>query len=276
MKSFKKGIKKLITFAKKNYIIILFGLIIFFVGCVILFKFLTQEKETVYVKVKVSQGLWWASTLKPSIWLADSLQKGDVEVNLSGKPIVEILEVRKYPLAISYSAEQYEVFLTVKLKANYNANTQKYSFKRSNLTIGGPIEFEFQNSAITGTVTDISDKPIENQYEEKIVTLQKEFAQEWEYDAIIEGDIYSDGEEIIIEVLGKNVVERYDVANSLRNNFPVATGRLVNITTTLKMKLKKQDNTYLFREELPIVRGRRINLSLANFVLNDFVITGIE
>lgn len=267
----------IVIFLKKNIIILIFGLAIFLIGCIVIFKLLNPKKETIYVQVKVSQGLWWASTLKPSIWLADSLQKGDTELNFSQKPVVEIIEVRKYPLNLTNTtSEQYEVLLTVKMQVSKNETTHKYTFKRSNITIGAPIEYEFQNTSVTGTVMQVSENPITNTYEDKIVVLEKDLAQEWEYDAITIGDTYFDGEDIVLEVLDKNITDRYSAIYTLGGYNPVFSGTRVNIRTTVKMKLKKKDKNYIFRDELPIVKGKRINLNFDQAVLSDFVVSSLE
>ncbi|HRN70502.1 MAG TPA: hypothetical protein PLS49_04930 [Candidatus Woesebacteria bacterium] len=277
MKFNKKYLKQISTFVRNNYLVVLFGCMLFIVGSILLLRFLTQEEKTIYVKVKVSQGLWWASTLKPSIWLAESLQVGDKEVNLSGKPIAEILEVRKYPLAIpNYISEQYDVFLIVKMQANYNENTQKYNFKRSDITVGGPIEYEFQKTTITGTVIEMSDKPLIEEYIEKIVTLKKELAQEWEYDSIVVGDSYFDGKDVMLEIRDKNITNTFNAVSQQGTNYPTFSTRRVDIVTTVNMKLKKNTNIYVLREELPITLGRRINLALEDSILTDFIVTDIQ
>lgn len=277
MKIGSKEIKKIIAFVKKNYILAFFCFIIFIVGIVVVFRLFTQKKETIYVKVKVSQGLWWASTLKPSVWLATSLQKGDKEISLSGDKIAEIIEVRRYPLGVfNYASEQYDVFLIVKMKVGYNENTGKYTFKRSNITIGGPVEYEFQNVAITGTVVDISNQPIQNKYEEKTVVLEKELAQQWEYDAIMVGDSYFDGEDVVLEIIDKEITDSGESLYPFGIGYPIFSSKRINMRITAMMKLKKENNTYIFREEYPVTTGRRMSIFLEDSGVNDVFIVSIH
>ncbi len=263
--------------AQKNLILTIGVFIVIIVGAGVVFKSLTAKENTVFIKVKVSQGLWWASTLKPSVWLADSLHKGDKEVSLSGNPVAEIVEARRYPLGIlGYSSEQYDVFLTVRVKAGFNNKTNKYSFKRSNLSIGSPVEFEFQNAHATGTILALSQQPFQDEYVEKTITLQKDLAQEWEYTTIPVGDTYSDGEDTAVRVLDKNIIERLETYNSLSSNYPVFSGNRVNMSVTLRMKLKKHNDMFLFREELPITVGRKVTLPAGQSMITEFIITDIK
>src|SRR3989344_5717272 len=98
--------------------------IAFFVGIFILVviialvKVSTSKPDYLYVKVKLSQGLWWASTQKPSIWFINAIKKGEIEYNLLGKPAAEILEVRYYSIPYSLlapSKDQFDIYATVKL-----------------------------------------------------------------------------------------------------------------------------------------------------------------
>ena len=180
----------------------------------------TAKTEYVYVKVKVSQGFWWASTSKPSPWYAKAIKKGDIEYNILGKPIAEILEVRYYSVFAKDqpTENKYDIYLTLKLAADYNNRTQKYIFKRSNLTIASPIDLETQSAQITGTVIKVSEQEFVDEYVEKTVFLTKSFAYPWEYEAIKVGDSYFDGEEIIFEVLDKNQVATSEIVTDYYGN----------------------------------------------------------
>ncbi len=90
--------KKLSKIAIENYFIMIFVAIVLFVGGVSAYKLFYTKATFVYAKVKLGQGLWWAGGQKPSSWLATSIKTGDVEKDLVGKPIAEVLAVRYYPM----------------------------------------------------------------------------------------------------------------------------------------------------------------------------------
>src|SRR3989344_8807952 len=108
-------VKKIFNFAKANYFITIFIGIILFVGLVSVKKIFYTKPTLIYAKIKVGQGLWWAGGQKPGIWLANSIKKGDVERDLLGRSIAEVLNVRYYPW---YAIDQYDIYLTVKLRIN--------------------------------------------------------------------------------------------------------------------------------------------------------------
>ena len=89
----KKFLKKLWRFAVNNYFISIFLAAIAFVGVVSIYKLFFVQPTFVYAKVKVGQGLWWATTQRPSFWFVEALKKGVMETDLTGEPIAEIKDV---------------------------------------------------------------------------------------------------------------------------------------------------------------------------------------
>ncbi|MEK9179376.1 MAG: hypothetical protein AAB893_02820 [Patescibacteria group bacterium] len=110
-------IRRLWKFAVVNYFITIFFACIFFVGVVSVYKLFFAKDIYAYTRVKVSQGLWWANTAKPSILMLKAFKKGDVEKSLTGKPSVEILAVRYYPY---WGTDQFDVYLDLKLLVSGN------------------------------------------------------------------------------------------------------------------------------------------------------------
>ena len=92
-----KNIKMLWQFALKNYFISIFLACIAFVVLVAGYKLFFPKPTYIYVRVKIGQGLWCASTTKPPIWFINSIKKGNTQNDLLGKPLAEILSVRYYP-----------------------------------------------------------------------------------------------------------------------------------------------------------------------------------
>lgn len=275
MKEIKKFIKRTIKFGIDNYILSIFVLIVVLVGVIMLLKLVSREKETLYVKVKISQGLWWATAAKPSYWMVKSLKEGIVEKSLAGNPIAELLEIRAYPTG-NRESEQYDTYVTVKLLVDYQSNSGKYIFKRAAVTVGSPIDFEFPEIQVSGTVYEISTKPFQDIYETKTVTFRKDLAKEWEFDSIQQGDVYIDGEDVVLEVLNKNYEETYANYSSIGNNYPVETERVFNIFITVKMKLQKKGSMLFYKEELPIQKGRPINFQTSSFYFDQYKITSIQ
>jgi hypothetical protein len=196
--------KKITKFIFDNYFIVIFLACIAFVALVSFYKLFISKPNYIYVKVKVGQGMWWASTQKPSYWFTQAIKKGLVQKDLTGKNIAEIISVRYYHYT-AYTQNQYDIYATLKLKVNQLGKSEKYSFNRSTIAVSSPIDLEFPTVQFSGTITQISQKPITDQLTETTLTLVKPYAYLWEYDAIKPNDDYFDGTDTIITVLDKNI-----------------------------------------------------------------------
>ncbi len=270
--------KKLYKFAKDNYFITIFIAIILFVGAVSVYKMFYSKATFVYAKVKLGQGLWWAGGQKPGTWLATSIQKGDVEKDLVGKPIAEVLSVRYYPW---YVYDQYDVYLTLKLRVSVISKAKKYNFKRNTLGIGTPIELELSSAQVNGTVIDLSESPFEDKYVEKTVILIKKYAYPWEYDGIKAGDKYFDGENTVFEVTDKALGEGSYVFSPQRTSTSNIISQSLSeqrqtITVKAKLKVKETGDQFIFGEEQKLYVGKTLTISTPVFNFQDYIIGKIE
>ncbi|MBI4137126.1 hypothetical protein HY469_03630 [Candidatus Roizmanbacteria bacterium] len=271
--NYSRYITKIFKFIRANYIISVFIAIVLFTLFIASFKVLSTEDEYIYAKIKVSQGYWWVDVPRPRRWLAQSIQLGEKEKTLSGKPIAEIHSVRYYPY---WGPDQYEIYLTVLLRVSTNEETGKYTFKRSSLGISSPVDFEFPSTFISGTVMDLSPEPFSDAYIDKVVTLEKKFAFLWEYDAIQIGDTYFDGEETVVEILDKKTMNSYSVYSGLGNNYPVESEPTQTIVVTARVKVQEKDGEYIFGEEQVLRAGKTMNIVTSQFVFDQYTVSSIE
>ena len=275
MKKILKLTRRAWKIAADNYFISIFITIVAFVGFVSVFKLFTAKGEEVYATVKVSQGLWWANTLNPPLWMIQNLKKGDTEKSLTGSSVAEILEVRYYPAQNqSIQTGQYSTFLTVKLTVDYSNRRGTYTFKRSTISVGSPIDFEFANAQLSGTVISLSNKAPKNQYVYKTVTLYKRFVDSREYEAIQIGDKYFDGEDEVIKIIDKSVLPISQVYIQGRNiGFD---DDLFDVEVKVMMKLKQVGNNLMYNDENIIKIGRGINFETSGYYFDGYRILRIE
>lgn len=135
-----------------------FILISLFALTLLLVKYF-KIKET---EIKVRLQVWdypWPNEVNPFShrmphWKADQFRIGQVESDSRGKPIARVLGVQKY----NGNSEGSEVYLTVKLRVDYNKVTHQYTFKNKTIDLGGFVELKMANIFITGKVinNDIS------------------------------------------------------------------------------------------------------------------------
>jgi hypothetical protein len=267
---------KLWRFLVDNYFLAIFFAAIAFVGVVSIYKLFFVKPTYVYVKVKVGQGLWWASTQKPSIWFIEGLKKAQnmAEKELTGQPSAKILSVRYYPW---WGSNQYDVYLVMKLKVNRQGKTGKYNFKRSAIGVAAPVDFEFPSVQFSGTITQISEKPIEDKLIEKTVILTKRAAEPWEYDSIKIGDFYFDGKEKVFTIVDKTAKETQTLTTDIFGNYPDINPETKKyIFLKAKIKARKEGNGLLYGEEQLISVGKNLNIATNNLLLENYKVASIE
>jgi len=270
-----KLIKKLWKFAIKNYFISIFFACIAFVVFVSVYKIFFTKPTYVYVRVKMGQGLWWASTQKPSLWFIKNIKKGDVQTDLIGKPIAEILSVRYYPWW--GSSNQYDVYLTMKLKVSGNKKTGKYNFARSTIGVGAPVDFEFPSSQFSGTIIDLEPQPIKDKYVTKIVYLIKPLAYTWEYGGIKINDKFFDGETNVIQILDKSAVEHSSTITPSRYFLDeIFSQTRTDIVVKLKLKGKIVDDKFVFGNDQVVALGKTLYFATDNFFFTDYLVSKVE
>lgn len=272
--------KKLLRFALNNYLISIFIACILFVGFVSAFKLFFTKPTYVYARVKVGQGLWWASTQRPSWWFVQAIKPGIAQKDLVGKPIAQILTVRYYPW---YSSGQYDVYVDLKLKVTANKRTGEYSFNRSTIGTGSPIDLEFPSTQFSGTITKLNSTLFDEKYVTKTITLTKQYAYPWEYDQIKVGDSYFDGKDTVFTVLDKSQTDTNQyLPTESSSGYPqsvVNSSQTIArkyVTVKAEIKVKKLDNQLIFGEEQIIAPGKTISISTPNFTFSDFIVSQIQ
>lgn len=266
-----------------NYFISIFFASIAFVGVVSIYKLFFVKPTYVYAKVKVGQGLWWASTQKPSMWFIEGLKRAKEEYDLLGQPQAQILSIRYYPwwgstyIQNQYIQNQYDVYLIMKLKVSKLGKTNKYNFKRSSIGVASPVDFEFPQAQFSGTIIELSEKPIKDELIEKKIVLTKKNDNSWEYESIKIGDFYFDGKEKVFEVLQKTARDTQTLTADTFGNYPVEQPELKKyIFVKAKILVKEKDNKLIFGEEQIILSGKTINIATDNFQFQDYLIAEVK
>lgn len=272
MKQFKKYIPKIKLFIAQNIRLAVIIILLIVIAFIILLKFLFHKTDTVYVRAKVSQGYWWATTAKPQYWLVNAIKKGDKEISSGSSPKGEIISVRYYPW---YDTDQFNIYVILKLKAQKNNKTGQYTYNRTQLSSGAPIDFELSNAEVSATIMEVSDRPINNKLVEKEVVLNKSFAEPWEYDAIQIGDKFYDGEDTVFEVIGKSE-KPANTAYTRTSEVPIITSeKPVNIDITVRMKFL-QDHGQLYYQEFPLQVGRKLDVRTPDTIYTQYFVKSVK
>ena len=144
------------------------------------------------------------------------------------------------------------------------------------MAVGSPIDLSFPTFASAGTVTQLSEKPLDEKNKEKIITLVKRLAFPWEFDAIQIGDSYFDGESNIFEVLDKKYSDSIEYSIESVPNLPAGAEARRYIEVKARIKVVEKDNQMVFGEEQLIKKGKGINISTSNFTFNEYIVSDIQ
>lgn len=244
-----------------QYFILLLVAALGFVGLFSFYRFFFVKPTYVYVKVKLGQGLWWASTIQPPVWFIKALKKGEKESGLNIQSKVAVIKVNFYPYFIYVGStaqlnDQYRVFLTLKLKADQNKNTGEYSFDRSTLAVGSPIQIDLPSVSFTGTVTELDKKPFSDPTIEKTITLKKALDDNI-LNGLQIGDEYFNGEETSLKIIDKYVDGDY-------------------LFIKAKIKVKEISHQLIFGEEQIIAVNNNFSFMVGNSVFYNFIVQKID
>lgn len=233
-----------------------------------------SKTESLYVRIKASPGYWWLAGVDTNIWLPESVHKGDKQYDLFGKTQAEVVGVRYYPVA--KKEDQYDLYVTARVNVSYNTKTQQYSFNRTQLVVGSPVDLDTTKSHISGTLVAMSKDPFEPKYVEKTVYLTKKGAYPWEYSQIKIGDKYFDGEDTVFEVIGKSQIPTHSFGEDyFGNNTYKTLDPNSYIIVKAKVKLKEDGDKLLFGEENVINSGSTLPISTPSFNYDDFYVERI-
>lgn len=267
-------LQKAISIGKKNILLLVVVACVGFVGLISVYRIFFQKPTYVYVRVKVGQGYWWASTQKPSLWYVRAIQAAKEEKDLKGEPIAKILRVAYYPW---YGSNNFDIYVTLQLKVSQTGKKGTYSFKRDTIAVSTPIDLEFPTVQFSGTITALSDKPFEQNLTDKTVYLTKKYTYPWEYDAIQIGDYFNDGNGNVVEVLEKAKGETSEVlVNELGKLLPAQTETYQYIHLKVLLRLRPQNDQWIYGEEIIVSPGRGFGFVTNNFTFNDYVVAKIE
>ncbi len=149
------------------------------------------------------------------------------------------------------------------------------TYKRSRLAIGAPIDFDFANVQTSGTIIDISSIPFKDQYEDKLITIYKPHIKQDSYDQIKVGDSYFNGSQKALEIVAKEAVptQLNFVGDDGYIQSPIG---LLDVTVTLRMKVKKINGAYIYQEEVGITPGKNLEFATDNYFFDQFSILRIE
>ncbi|MBI5620162.1 hypothetical protein HY949_00095 [Candidatus Gottesmanbacteria bacterium] len=168
-------------------------------------KFFGKKSEWRTVKIQVV-GKDWSNLpvsyngYRPPYWLAESIQKNDVERSVGGGIIAEVIDVERY----SRSGPEYDIYLTVRVNGVLNKKTNKYIYKGKAIEIGAPIDLRLNRTLVFGQIIDDQVPPGGYVTKRIIVTSLYRNASRWIINNLKVGDTMTTGSNgsAIAEIVG--------------------------------------------------------------------------
>jgi hypothetical protein len=231
-----------------------------------------RSKETIYVKVKVSQGLWWANTQSPGVWILNGIKVGEKELSLLGKPQAEIIKVSYYPSISTprkYGSE-YNVYATLKIGVD-KAGNEGMLFKRSAVSIGSPIEVEFPSGSLTGNIIELSNDLDFDKYITKNVILTKRGAYPWEYNSVNSGDEQTDGNQTVFKVLHKKAFNTSTIGYNAYG-IPDFNDKTLYLQVIAEIKVESKGEFLVFGEEQILRSGYPLIVATKDYFFDNYVV----
>jgi hypothetical protein len=274
-RKFNNYLIKLLKFAYKNYFLTVFVLIVIVFGLIFALKFFSKPTYA-YVRIQIN---WPASYYsKPYLWLVDSIKKDVVQENIFGQSSIKVLGIKYYP----QNDGSESIYVDMKLLVGYDKKTGVYTYQRLPMGVGSPIDISLPVSQFSGTVININNQPLQNNYIQKNVLLVYKQGYNKDspylYNNIQVGDKYFDGQRNVFEILDKNIDKNIiNVFNNFDNQvYTKEIDSTQNIVIKAKISVVKKDNQYIYGENQIVKMGDSLQISTDNLDLGNFIIAGIE
>lgn len=145
--------------------------ILFLATTVIFIKYFSSKTTWKTVRIEVIKKNWTENYdplgYKAPFWLADKIKIGQNELDKSGKIIATITNIENY----QRGSEDIDLYLTVKIKANYTKKTNSYYFKDNQIYLGSAIELNPDNNYLIGQIIDMNPPVSGYQTKQFLVTI---------------------------------------------------------------------------------------------------------
>lgn len=267
----------------RKKIVFLFGIIGIILCLFVFVLFIFQKKTYVTADLFISGGEWWWVTADPPYWLSNPVVQGASEYDLSGKKIVEVLQVEKFD-----QQARKTMLVRARLLVTKNFRTRKLRFKQIPLEIGSTIVISPGNIGMYANVVGIEGIQDISPQEEKVVVTRWYNVFPWQADAIHVGDVMKDGSgNVVAEVLRKDasIAEKTIVTENNQLIYGTPTkqvGQLIllradplrrDVTLEVKIKVRSLENQMYFGVVQNIKIGETLFLSLPDIFINPTIIS---
>jgi hypothetical protein len=147
-----------------DFLVLLFVIIF---GIITVFNIL-REKKTVYVYTMNTFENWQEDPYPPLYWISNSVKKGDVAYDSTGKQIAEIISVDN----TEWGSQRRYSRLKLKVNTLYDRRTRQYRLADQILQVGNTLLLNIGNSKYEGVISYIGETPTPPGYQFQYLELK--------------------------------------------------------------------------------------------------------
>lgn len=242
-------------------------------------RYFQREANFRFIRMEVTVKEWKYGEgqydYKVPYWLGEKLDVGLTERSLSGRTRAEIVEMEKY----DRGNDQSQIYLVVKVMADYNEKSQTYSYQGQPLSVGSPIEFNFDGVLAPGQILDNNYPSSGYQTGEFIITARVRYGEQWVIDELKKGLTMKNraNGEVIAELID------FDIAHSKTKKIDFYDQSLItnseqyfDVDAKFKIKTVKQNGYWFFAGHQRVRLGADLWIYLENLILPSAEITKLE
>jgi hypothetical protein len=255
--------------------VFVFFIIFLLVSLVSLFKYINKTPDYFYAKVLVKKAA--KDNPYPDFNYTKLIKKDDKIKDFMGNTEVEVLSVRYYYNNSGDNLNTYKIFLYLKIKKDNNKQTD-FIYHKTKIKVGKIIDLDFDKVTVAGEILKIDNKPIQEKYVERIITLWRYEGQSQNNPNVFEnikiGESYFDGEDKVFVVLSKELVDlQMTGANA---SYFHQRGNMKHILITAKVKLLEEGDLLFFPDGQPVRFRQGLNIFTDHNLFDWYLVVGIE
>lgn len=250
------------------FVVIIFLTIILAGGLFI--KLVLQKDTYITVEMLASGGEWWWGTAPPYYWNISPLQKGMKELDVSRKPLVEVLDV------VSYGTDNRKfVWMKARLKVKKNIRTNVFTFKQSEVQVGKIITIAPNNIMLIGQIISVEGMKSVWNKKDIIVTGKLTHKNQFDADAIEVGDTMKDNNgDVVAEILDKQVKQHEAVTVDWRGEPLLRLDPYFkDIVVTIKLRIIEDGAIKYFNFYQPVQPSQEVNIQFSKVTIQPVIMT---
>lgn len=233
-------------------------------------KFVFQKDYFVTVELLATGGEWWWGVPPPYYWNSQTINVGAKELDVSRKPLVEVLDVEKYG-----HEDRKFMWVKARVKITKNIRTGAMYFKQFPLNIGETITIKPDNTMIIGNIVGIEGVKTFWNESEKTVHAKLRLQMPWVVEGIKVGDVMRNNKGVVIAEITDKSVEDSEIVTTdwrgepLRKRDPFQK----DLNLTIKMRVLKDGNFDYFNFNQNIQVDQRVKIQFQNISIEPSIVS---